>query len=169
MDNQSQFEAHLQELRIFPNITFECNGSIIGARLAAVRDTRGGRPELSVWRSDGTNRYAKVAASNINSCVISDNVNTVGTATVMIYQSSVDTPIPFEPGYVLGILFRPRPQIVPLLHNVSSSGDSEGLVSFYRRTQGSPPNDAITVTSGVNMDTLLPLISLDICKFCMKA
>jgi len=131
MDNQSQFEVHLQELRIFPNITFECNGSIIGARLAAVRDTRGGRPELSVWRSDGTNRYAKVAASNINSYVISDNVNTVGTATVMIYQGSVDTPIPFDSGYVLGILFRPLPQIVPLLYNVSSSGDSEGLVSFY--------------------------------------
>ena len=65
MDNQNQLVAPLTELRIFPNITFRCNGSIVGWSLAAVNHTSSGRPELSVWRSNGTNQYIKVAASLI--------------------------------------------------------------------------------------------------------
>ena len=168
MDNQNEFLAPFSQQRLFPNITFDCNGTIVGTRLAAISDTRGGRPELSVWRSDGANQYTKMAASNINSCVINDNVATLDTAAVMIHQNSLDAPIPFEPGYILGVFFRPRPEYVPLLYNVTSYGDTEGLVSFYWQRQGSPPNLAVTLNSGSSVDTFFPLISLEVCKFCMN-
>jgi len=155
-------------LPLYPNITFRCNGSIVGWSLAAVNDTRSGRPELSVWRSNGTNQYIKVAASLINPSVISDNVGQLGTGTVMIHENTIRRPIPFEPGDILGILFRRRPRYVPLLYNITSSGNCEGLVSFYRQTRRSPPDDDIVLTSDINRDSLFPLISLQICKFCIR-
>ena len=168
MDNQNQLVAPLTELRIFPNITFRCNGSIVGWSLAAVNHTSSGRPELSVWRSNGTNQYIKVAASLIAPSVIIDNVGQLGTGTVMIHENTIRRPIPFETGDILGILFRRRPRYIPLLYNVTRSGDCGGLVSFYRQTRRSPPDDDIVLTSVINRDSLFPLISLQICKFCMR-
>jgi len=169
MDTQNQLVVPLSELRIFPNITFRCNGSIVGWSLAAVDNIRvGTNPELSVWKPNGTNQYVKVAASLIAPNVISDNVSQLDTGTVMIHENTIRRPIPFEPGDILGILFRRRPRYVPLLYNVTHSGNCEGLVSFYRQTRRSPPDDAIMVTSDINRDSLFPLISLQICKFCMR-
>ena len=135
--------------------------------MAAIDHTRNGRPELSVWRPDGVNRYVKVAGQRIDSCTIDESTRTVDTSTVMFHENILDPPIPFEAGYVLGVLFIAdnAASYIPLLYNVSGSDGSEGLVSYYESTRGSPPNDTFTLTANnIMQDTLFPLISLEICK-----
>ena len=165
MDSRNQLVAPVRQLRLFPNIMFTCTGNIVGWRLAAIDHINRGRPELSVWRPDGVNRYAKVTGQRINSCTVAEGTRTLGTSTVMIHENILDSPIPFEAGYVLGVLFVNVPQYIPLLYNVSGSVGSEGFVSYYESTQGSPQNDIFTLTANnVAQDTLFPLITLEICK-----
>ena len=132
MDSRNQLVAPVQQLRLFPNITFTCNGSIVRWRLAAIDHTSGSRPELSVWRLDSVNRYTKVAGQRINSCTVAESMRTLDASTVMIHENILDSPIPFEAGYVLGILFPAdnAASYIPLLYNVTSSDSSEGLVSY---------------------------------------
>ena len=168
MDSRNQLVAPVRQLRLFPNITFTCTGNIVGWRLAAINHINRGNPELSVWRPDGVNRYAKVTGQRIDSCTVAESTRTLGTSTVMIHENTLDPPIPFEAGYVLGILFSSdnAASYIPLLYNVTRSDNSEGLVSYYESTRGSPPNDIFTLTANnVAQDTLFPLISLEICKF----
>ena len=163
MDSSNQLVAPIQQLRLFPDITFTCNGSIVGWRLAAIDHIGGGRPELSVWRRNGVNQYVKVAGQRIDSCTVSESSRTLDASTVMIHENILNPPIPFEAGDVLGILFVSNvASYIPLLYNVTGSG---GLVSYYRSAQGSPPGDVFTLTANaVVQDTLSPLISLQICK-----
>ena len=165
MDSRNQLVTPVRQLRLFPNITFTCAGNIVGWRLAAIDHIRNGRPELSVWRPDGVNRYAKVTGQRIDSCTVAESTRTLGTSTVMIHENILDSPIPFEAGHVLGVLFVNLPQYIPLLYNVSGSDGSERFVSYYESTLGSPQNDIFTLTAdNVAQDTLFPLISLEICK-----
>ena len=164
MDSRNQLVAPVQQLRVFPNITFTCNGSIVGWRLAAIDHTRRGRPELSVWRRNrnSANQFAKVTGRRIDSCTVSESMRTLGASTVMIHENILNPPIPFEAGDVLGILFLidTSASYIPLLYNVTGSG---GLMSYYRTARGSPQNDVFTLTN-VAQDTLSPLISLQMCK-----
>ena len=163
-NSTNQLVAPEQQLRLFPNIRFTCNGSIVGWRLAAIDHTRNGRPELSVWRPRGVNQFAKVAGRRIDSCTVSESMRTLGASTVMIHENILNPPIPFEAGDVLGVLFLidTSASYIPLLYNVTGN---EGLVSYYRIARGSPPGDAFTLTANtVTQDTLFPLISLQICK-----
>ena len=167
MDSRNQLVAPVRQLRLFPNIAFTCTGNIVGWRLAAIDHINRGRPELSVWRPDGVNRYAKVTGQRIDSCTVAKSTRTLDTSTVMIHENILDSPIPFEAGHVLGVLFVAdnAASYIPLLYNVSGSDGSEGFVSYYESTQGSPRNDIFTLTANnVAQDTLFPLISLEICK-----
>ena len=158
----NQLVAPVQQLRLFPNITFTCNGSIVGWRLAAIDHTRNGRPELSVWRRNGANRFEKMAGQRIDSCTVTESSRTLRGSPVMIHEDILNSPIPFEAGDVLGILFVAdnAASYIPLLYNVTGSG---GLMSYYRTARGSPQNDVFTLTN-VAQDTLSPLISLQMCK-----
>ena len=168
-DSRNQLVAPIRQLSLFPNITFTCTGSIVGWRLAGIDHINRGRPELSVWRPDGVNRYAKVTGQRIDSCTVAKSTRTLGTSTVMIHENILDSPIPFEAGHVLGVLFVNIPSYIPLLYNVSGSDGSEGFMSYYESAVGSPPNDIFTLTANnVAQDTLFPLISLEMCKFCMS-
>ena len=89
MDSRNQLVAPLQQLRLFPDITFTCNGSIVGWRLAAIDHTRNGRPELSVWRPGGVNQFDKVAGQRIDSCTVTESTRTLGASTVMIYENFI--------------------------------------------------------------------------------
>ena len=162
MDSSNQLVAPVQQLRLFPDVTFTCNGSIVGWRLAAIDHTRGGRPELSVWRPNGVNQFVKMGAQRIASCTVSESSRTLDGSPVMIHENILNPPIPFEAGDVLGILFliNTSASYIPLLYNVTGSG---GLVSYYRTARGSPPGQVFTLTN-VEQDTLSPLISLQICK-----
>ena len=162
-NSTNQLVAPIQQLRLFPNIRFTCNGSIVGWRLAAIDHTRNGRPELSVWRPRGVNQFAKVAGRRIDSCTVSESMRTLGASTVMIHENILNSPIAVEAGDVLGIHFiaGSGASYIPLLYNVTGSG---GLVSYYRTARGSPPGDVFTLTgNSVAQDTLFPLISLEIC------
>ena len=164
MDSSNQLVAPIQQLRLFPDITFTCNGSIVGWRLAAIDHTGGGRPELSVWRRrNSDDQFAKMAGQRIDSCTVVQSSRTLGASTVMIHENILNPPIPFEAGDVLGVLFLSNvASYIPLLYNVTGSG---GLVSYYRSAKGSPPGDTFTLTANaVTQDTLFPLISLQICK-----
>ena len=163
MDSRNQLVAPVQQLRLFPNITFTCNGSIVEWRLAAIDHTGNGRPELSVWRRNGANQFDKMAGQRIDSCTVSESMRTLRGSTVMIHENILNPPISFKAGDVLGILFVSNvASYIPLLYNVTGSG---GLVSYYRTARGSPQNDVFTLTAnGVAQDTLFPLISLQICK-----
>ena len=72
--------------------------------MAAIDHTNRGRPELSVWRPDGVNQYVKVTGQRIDSCTVDVSTRTVDQSTVMFHENILDPPIPFEAGYVLGIL-----------------------------------------------------------------
>ena len=89
MDSTNQLVAPAQQLRLFPEITFTCNGSIVGWRLAAIDQTRLGRPELSVWRRNSVNQFVKVAGQCIDSCTVTESTRTLGASTVMIYENFI--------------------------------------------------------------------------------
>ena len=84
-----------EQQRIFPDITFTCNGSITKWIVGAEADMNGLLfPELQVWRNTGRNNYTKA------------NFSILSSSTPDIYNIvdyNLNTPLKFQEGDILGV------------------------------------------------------------------
>ena len=100
--------------RLFPNITFTCNGSITKWIVGAEADMNGLLfPELQIWRNTGGSNYTKAHFSNLSSSTqVSNN----------IVEHILNTPLEFQEGDILGV-YQPR-------------GQDNALVVYYQERDG---------------------------------
>ena len=149
--------------RIIPSLRFDCDGAITKWIVAASwrnAATATSFPDLQIWRNSSENGvYMKVG----NTTLIATSPN-----SSRLYEFPVK-PLQFRSGDVLGI-FQPR-------------GSRSRLSILYRTGRGNPLNFVFrppenvteppletftTSSSGITRQTVLPLVTVEICKACIK-
>ena len=144
--------------RIIPSLRFDCDGAITKWIVGA--SWNGGAssfPDLQIWRNSSRNGvYRKVG----NTTLIATSQN-----SSRLYEFPVEPSLPFQRGDILGI-FQPR-------------GSQNRLSILYRTGRGNPLNYVFsppenvteppleiftTSSSGIIQQTVLPLVTVEICK-----
>ena len=153
-----QLTHQYEQLRLFPNVTFNCSGSIVGWSMIAPSKDRmkGAYPVISVWSpsSDGEMFKQGPLNSRLFPClkeVISEDQK------LYLYENVTERPVEFQQGDILGMLlrrenisyFRPyfmtRPSFVALNRTRRGAAQIESRSDFGR-------------------DEMMPLLFLHICK-----
>ena len=84
--------------RLFPDITFTCNGSITKWIVGGTSDnTESLEPELQIWRNTGGTSYTKANFSLLPFSTLVSNVA----------EYTLSTPLEFQEGDILGV-YQPR-------------------------------------------------------------
>ena len=152
-----------QAQRIIPSLRFDCDGAITKwiVRASSWRSNRNAFPDLQLWRNSSRNGvYTKVG--NTTLIIAESNAS-------QLYEIAVEPSLPFQRGDILGI-FQP-------------SGSRSRLRILYRTGSGNPRNYVVrlagsvteppletftTSSSGVRQESALPLVTMEICKACIK-
>lgn len=138
---------------IFPHITFTCSGEVV-QWIVAGKWNNGNRqqyPELQIWRPSGGTAYVK-----LNSTSLSPDEKENDD----VYEYRADPPLPFQPGDVLGV-WQPDDGDSRLQVRYDNAGDS---VYYYTGATGN--SDSFdTTANGVEMETDIPLVTVEIGKF----
>ena len=131
--------------RLFPDITFTCNGSITKWIVGGTTDNRESlEPELQIWRNTGGTNYTKVGFSLLPFSTLVSNVA----------EYTLSTPLEFQEGDILGV-YQPK------------EGDSALVVYYQERDgplnyeEGSNPLSSVTlIDSRFKYD--YPLVTVEI-------
>ena len=112
-----------QQQRVFPDITFTCNGSITKWIVGA--GTGGGSSppsELQIWRRSGSD-YTKVGFTQLTAQNSTNNSN--------VYEYIPSPPMEFQEGDILGVYQRDESSIVPYYQESTGPENlrQNGLVS----------------------------------------
>jgi hypothetical protein len=137
---------------IFPDIMFSCSGEAVKWIVAEKwDDDETNPPELQIWRlSEGSNNnYRK-----INSTIISPD----SREDDEVYEYTVDPPLPFQPGDILGVL---QPGGSKLKVRYEEDGDS---VYYYSKAGENNEDFDISGTS-ISTETDLPLVTVEIVQY----
>ena len=87
-----------RQQRLFPNITFTCNGFITKWIVGGTTDnTKSLQPELQIWRNTGGTSYTKASFSVLPFSTLVSNVA----------EYTLSTPLEFQEGDILGV-YQPR-------------------------------------------------------------
>ena len=147
---------------IIPSLRFDCDGAITKWIVrASWKKNAQSFPDLQLWRNSSRNGvYAKVG--NTTLIVAESNAS-------QLYEIAVEPSLPFQTGDILGI-FQP-------------SGSQSRLRILYRTGSGNPRNYVLrpsgsvteppletfsTGSSGIIRQTVLPLVTMEICKTYIK-
>ena len=134
-----------EEQRLFPNITFTCNGSITKWIVGAGTGTKASLPELQIWNTRGTS-YTKASFSLIpsNATIISNDV----------VEYIPNPPLEFQEGNILGVY---QPQV-----------SKSALVVYYQERdgpvnyeEGNDPLSTVTLDTPDNQYDY-PLVTVEI-------
>ena len=146
--------------RIIPSLRFNCDGAItkwiVGA---AWRNNKNAHPDLQLWRNrNGV--YIKVG----NTTLIATSQN-----SSWLYEFPVKPSLQFRSGDILGIFQPNGPQ--SRLSILYRTGRGNPL-NYVFRPPGSvtePPLETFTTSSSsIIQQTVLPLVTMEICKACIK-
>jgi len=148
--------------RIIPSLNFSCDGAINKWIVRAQWGNRGTAfPDLQIWRSSsGNGVYTKVG----NTTLYASESNSSS-----LYEMAVRPSLPFQRGDVLGI-FQPSAQLSRLrIHYRAGSGNPRNFV--FRPPAASSVTEPTfesftTMSSGITPQTVLPLVTVEICKPC---
>ena len=150
----------LRRLRVLPSMNFSCSGTI--SRLTFVALSRSGDPNryprFQLWRPDGADRYVREYESS------EDNSRFMAAddSRLTIAEYVPPAPVPFEPGYLLGV------------HQPGNDGNSRlsvihadvpsgfGHVNFDRGARDVTLLD--TTANGVSVDNTFPLVAVNTSK-----
>ena len=157
--NVSDLRFRDRAQRIIPSLNFSCDGAISKWIIRAQWNGGGTAfPDLQVWRS-GNGVYMKVGNTTLyaNEC----NSNSV-------YEMAVKPSLPFRRGDMLGI-FQPSGRLSRLrIHYINESGSPRNFVFKPNNSVTEAPfeNFTTTVSSGIGRQTVLPFVTVEICKSC---
>ena len=136
---------------IFPDIMFSCSGEVVKWIVAEKWDhNKMNPPELQIWRlSEGSNNnYMK-----LNSTIISPD----SEEDDEVYEYRVDSPLPFQPGDILGVL---QPDGSKLKVRYEQGGGS-----LYYYSVAGENNEVFDISgTSISMKTDLPLVTVEIGK-----
>ena len=150
-----------QAQRIIPSLRFDCDGAITKwiVRASSWRSNRNAFPDLQLWRNSSRNGvYTKVG----NTTLIAAESN-----ASQMYEIAVEPSLPFRTGDILGI-FQPSRSRLRVLYGTGSGTP----VNFFVRPARSETEPLLetfsTSSSGVEQESALPLVTMEICKACIK-
>jgi len=147
--------------RIIPSLNFTCDGAI-SKWIIRARWNGGGTefPELQLWRSSsGNGVYTKVG----NTTLYASERNTSS-----LYEMAVKPSLPFRRGDTLGI-FQPSGNRSRLrIRYINGSGNPLNFVFRpYESVTEAPLEIFTTTSSGIISQTVLPFVTVEICKSCV--
>ena len=137
-----------QQQRLFPDITFPCNGSITKWIVGAGTGGDSSPPsELQIWRRSGSD-YTKVGSTQLTAQNSTNNSN--------VYEYIPSQPLGFQEGDILGVYQRDGSSIVPYYQENTGPENlrQSGLVSSAPNNLTAPPQAAeydyplVTVETG---------------------
>ena len=148
--NINSVVARDRQQRVFPDITFTCNGSITKWIVGA--GTGGGSSppsELQIWRRSGLD-YTKVGSTQLTAQSPTSDPN--------VYEYIPPSPLGFQEGDILGVYQRDGSSIVPYYQESTGPENlrQNGLVS-------SAPNSLTAPPLAAEYD--YPLVTVEIGKF----
>jgi len=154
---QLRSQAHQ---RIIPSLNFTCDGAI-SKWIIRARWNGGGTafPDLQLWRSSsGNGVYTKVGNTTLSATA--ENISSV-------YELAVRPSLPFQRGDTLGI-FQPSGQHSRLrILYIDGSGNPRNFVFRVDSSVTEAPLEIFTTTSSGNvLQTVLPFVTVEICKSC---
>ena len=150
--------------RIIPNLRFDCDGAItkwiVGASWRNAT-TATSFPELQIWRnSSRSGVYIKVG----NTTLIATSQN-----SSQLYEFPVEPSLPFQRGDILGIFQPNGPQNHLSILYRTGRGTPLNYVFRLPENVTEPPLETFTTSSsGITRQTVLPLVTVEICKACIK-
>ena len=150
--------------RIIPSLRFDCDGAITKWIVGASWNNNAQSfPELQLWRLNSSRNGVYTKVGNTTLIATSQNFS-------RLYEFPVEPSLPFQRGDILGI-FQP-------------SGSRSRLRIFYRIGSGNPLNFVFrppgsvteprpletftTSSSDIIQQTVLPLVTMEICKACIQ-
>jgi len=146
--------------RIIPSLNFSCDGEISKWIIRARWNGDGTAfPDLQVWRS-GNGVYTKVGNTTLYAN---------GSNSNSVYEMAVKPSLPFRRGDTLGI-FQPSGNRSRLrIHYINESGSPLNFVfkPNYSVTEAPLEIFTTTVSSGFRRQTVLPFVTMEICKSCI--
>ena len=151
-----------QAQRIIPSLRFDCDGEITKWIVrASWRSNRNAQlfPDLQLWRNSSRNGvYTKVG----NTTLIAAESN-----ASQLYEIAVEPSLPFQTGDILGI-FQPRRSRLRVLYGTGSGTPVNFFVTPARSVTEPSLETFSTSSSGVSQESALPLVTMEICKACIK-
>ena len=139
-----------RQQRVFPDISFTCNGSITKWIVGA--GTGGGSSpssELQIWRRSGADSYTKVASTQLTAQSPINNSN--------VYEYVPSSPLGFQEGDVLGVYQREGSSVVPYYQ------ESTGPVNLRELKLNTAPDSLTTPPQAATYD--YPLVTVEIGEF----
>ena len=150
-----------QAQRIIPSLNFTCDGAVSKWIIRAQWNGGGTAfPDLQLWRSSsGNGVYTKVGNTTLSA---------TSQTSSSVYELAVRPSLPFRRGDTLGI-FQPSSSRSRLrIHYINGSGGHP--LNFVFRPNDSvteAPLEIITITSSGNIrQTVLPFVTVEVCKLC---
>ena len=151
--------------RIIPSLRFDCDGAITKWIIGASWNNAAAAtsfPDLQIWRlnSSENGEYNKVGNTTLNA---------TSSNSSHVYEFSVEPFLPFRRGDILGI-FQPSGSRSRL--RILYRTESGNHLNYVFRPPGSetePPLETFsTGSSGISRQTVLPLVTMEICKAYIK-
>ena len=131
------------EQRLFPDITFTCNGFITKWIVGAEANNGDLLPELQIWRNNGGTSYTKAGFSLLPSNTLSGTVA----------EYTLSTPLEFQEGDILGV-YQPRRQDSALIVYYQ---ERDGPVNYQ---EGNSAQSTVTLGNPDQYD--YPLVTVEI-------
>ena len=137
-------------------MNFSCNGTISTLTFGTSTQSQNSaqNPRFQLWRPTGTDRYERVYESSTDS----SRFMTADNSGLTITEYVPPAPVPFEPGYVLG-LYQPRSGSRRLSVTHVSVPDNFGHVNFVGGT-----NVAEVNTRQLSVFNDFPLVTVNTSK-----
>ena len=138
-----------RQQRVFPDISFTCNGYITKWIVGAGAGAGGGSSpssELQIWRRSGADSYTKVASTQLTTQSPINNSN--------VYEYVPSSPLDFQEGDILGVYQREDSSVIPYYQ------ESTGPVNLRQSGEHNIALNSLIATQATEYD--YPLVTVEI-------
>ena len=168
--------TRFSELWLFPSIRFRTSGNITGWRFASAEiiDGGGGRPRLSIWRPDPQNSdLYTLRDSRVMVNFITSEATLPSGQRVQFHVGGPTAEMMFNEGDIIGVLYRASniAAFAPYVYNTSTINPfgepgSPPSLGYYLSSR-TDDRGTLSLRNNLQSATFLPILAIDVCKFCM--
>ena len=148
-----------QAQRIIPSLMFDCDGAITKWIVGAIWRNSASHPDLQLWRLNSSENGVYTKVGNTTLIAAESNAN-------QLYEFPVEPSLAFQSGDILGI-FQPSTSRsrLSILYG-TGSGNPWNYIFKPLLNVTEPPLE--TFTTSRSRQTVLPLVTMEICEACIR-
>ena len=161
-------------LRLIPNMSFTCNGTIVGFTVAGRRRVDcPDYPTIQIWRQQNTSQLSTYYITNSSDSIAIDE-RVCGKSAIVFPQESSDTEdnqvwqcnlcaanqVPVQAGDVLGLLLPPR--MNASFHLSIAGVNSKGPTNYVFESRELISHPTVNLCDAMSENNQLPQIALDV-------